>query len=214
MLVSIAQELRPSSSAFVSTLCSSNAYPTNPFLPLPMRSSLSFLRSLSLSLSYHHRRGYHLSSIFAPAFCSSPKSRKLISLRALSRSTSVEHLACEVSRPETEEVWNFSNNGDGEAAFDFDKNVGSLDLKRLEAPALDVKELGDLPEQWRRSKLAWLCKELPAHKGGTLVRILNAQRKWVRQEDATYVAVHCMRIRENETGFKVNFTCFCFPFWS
>ncbi|GLT63705.1 hypothetical protein SLA2020_362490 [Shorea laevis] len=68
---------------------------------------------------------------------------------------------------------------------------------------LEVKELVELPEQWRRSRLAWLCKELPAHKSGTLVRILNAQRKWMRQEDATYVAVHCMRIRENETGFRV-----------
>lgn len=76
-------------------------------------------------------------------------------------------------------------------------------MKHLVAPDIEVKELDELPEQWRRSKLAWLCKELPAHKAGTLVRILNAQRKWLKQEDATYLAVHCMRIRENETGFRV-----------
>lgn len=76
-------------------------------------------------------------------------------------------------------------------------------MKHLIAPEMEVKELEELPEQWRRSKLAWLCKELPAHKAGTLVRILNAQRKWMTQEDATYLAVHCMRIRENETGFRV-----------
>lgn len=61
----------------------------------------------------------------------------------------------------------------------------------------------ELPEEWRRSKLAWLCKEVPTHKAVTLVRLLNAQKKWVRQEDATYISVHCMRIRENETGFRV-----------
>lgn len=66
-----------------------------------------------------------------------------------------------------------------------------------------VKELDELPEEWRRRKLAWLCKELPAHKSGTFTRMLNAQRKWIRQEDSTYVVAHCMRIRENEAGFKV-----------
>ncbi|KAE8680016.1 hypothetical protein F3Y22_tig00111392pilonHSYRG00139 [Hibiscus syriacus] len=50
-------------------------------------------------------------------------------------------------------------------------------MKHLAAPVIEVKELEELPEQWRSSKLAWLCKELLAHKAGTLVRILNAQRK-------------------------------------
>ncbi|KAL6209714.1 hypothetical protein ACLB2K_020654 [Fragaria x ananassa] len=79
----------------------------------------------------------------------------------------------------------------------------STDLNHLASPKLEVRELDELPEQWRRSKLAWLCKELPSHKSGTLIRILNAQKKWMRQEDATYVAVHCMRIRENDAGFRV-----------
>lgn len=68
---------------------------------------------------------------------------------------------------------------------------------------LKVKELEDLPEQWRRSKVAWLCKELPSHKHSTLTRHLNAQRKWITQDDLTYVVVHCLRIRENETSFRV-----------
>ncbi|XP_050364383.1 pentatricopeptide repeat-containing protein At2g15820, chloroplastic [Argentina anserina] len=84
-------------------------------------------------------------------------------------------------------------------AFDF----ASTDLKHLASPKLEIRELDELPEQWRRSKLAWLCKELPSHKSGTLIRILNAQKKWMRQEDATYVAAHCMRIRENDAGFRV-----------
>ncbi|KAK7273967.1 hypothetical protein RIF29_15035 [Crotalaria pallida] len=89
--------------------------------------------------------------------------------------------------------------------FHFDRAVaaGAAELRQLPSPEIEVKELSELPEQWRRSRLAWLCKELPAHKAGTLVRILNAQKKWMRQEDATYVAVHCLRIRENETAFRV-----------
>lgn len=91
-------------------------------------------------------------------------------------------------------------------SFNFDASFESPELKKqVKSPPLEVRELEELPEQWRRTKLAWLCKELPAHKASMLVRILNAQRKWIRQEDGTYVAVHCMRIRENETGFRVLF---------
>ncbi|XP_045831940.1 pentatricopeptide repeat-containing protein At2g15820, chloroplastic-like [Trifolium pratense] len=77
------------------------------------------------------------------------------------------------------------------------------DQKRLPRPEVEVMELSEVPELWRRSRVAWLCKELPAHKAGTLIRILNAQRKWLRQEDATYIIMHCLRIRENDTAFRV-----------
>nr|GMC78387.1 pentatricopeptide repeat-containing protein At2g15820, chloroplastic [Ipomoea batatas] len=87
--------------------------------------------------------------------------------------------------------------------FNFDSSFESVELKRFNSPVVDVKELEELPEEWRRSRLAWLCKELPAHKHNTLIRILNAQRKWLRQEDATYIVCHCMRIRENEAAFRV-----------
>ena len=76
--------------------------------------------------------------------------------------------------------------------------------RRLPRPEVEVKELSEVPELWRRSRVAWLCKELPAHKAGTLIRILNAQRKWLRQDDATYIIMHCLRIRENETAFRVS----------
>ncbi|CAI9104385.1 OLC1v1003044C1 [Oldenlandia corymbosa var. corymbosa] len=87
--------------------------------------------------------------------------------------------------------------------FDFDGSFESAEFRRFDSPAVEVKELDELPEQWRRSKLAWLCKELPAHKPATVIRVLNAQRKWMRQDDANYVVIHCMRIRENETAFRV-----------
>ncbi|KAH0712846.1 hypothetical protein KY289_008805 [Solanum tuberosum] len=88
-------------------------------------------------------------------------------------------------------------------SFNFDDSFDSVELKKFETPAVEVRELEDIPDQWRRARLAWLCKELPAHKTPTMVRILNAQRKWIRQEDGTFVAVHCMRIRENEAAFRV-----------
>jgi hypothetical protein len=77
-------------------------------------------------------------------------------------------------------------------------------MRSFPSPELDVIQLEELPEQWRRARIAWLCKELPAHKHSTFVRILNGQRKWITQDDATYVVVHCMRIRENESAFRVS----------
>lgn len=97
----------------------------------------------------------------------------------------------------------FKNSDAESGSVDFDVGAAGSEMRHLGEPVVEVIELEELPEQWRRAKLAWLCKELPSHKGGTLVRILNAQKKWLRQEDGTYLAVHCMRIRENETGFRV-----------
>ncbi|RWV87965.1 hypothetical protein BHE74_00044033 [Ensete ventricosum] len=82
--------------------------------------------------------------------------------------------------------------------------AAAREIRSFPSPELEVRELEELPEQWRRSKIAWLCKELPSYKHSTFVRILNAQRQWITQDDATYVAVHCMRIRENEASFRVS----------
>lgn len=87
--------------------------------------------------------------------------------------------------------------------LNLDDPLELAELKRFQSPVVEVKQLDELPEQWRRSRLAWLCKELPAHKLATFIRVLNAQRKWIRQDDCTYIAVHCMRIRENESAFRV-----------
>ncbi|XP_078434828.1 endonuclease [Wolffia australiana] len=72
-----------------------------------------------------------------------------------------------------------------------------------EEDTLLVQELEELPEQWRRSKVAWLCKQLPGQKPGNVTRLLNAQRKWISQQDVTYVVVHCLRIRDNDAAHKV-----------
>lgn len=162
-------------------------------LTSPMRTSLSFFRSLSFAPHQHcHQllrlpttKPHHLSRIIAAA---------------PSNSTFVKHLSTSRETSQEDEAFGYLNESNNKGSLDFD--VGS-EMRHLGGSVVEVKELEELPEQWRRAKLAWLCKELPAHKAGTLVRILNAQKKWLRQEDATYLAVHCMRIRENETGFRV-----------
>ncbi|XP_050233775.1 pentatricopeptide repeat-containing protein At2g15820, chloroplastic [Mercurialis annua] len=165
-------------------------------------SSLSLLRSLTLSVPHHHQQCLHRRLLLCSLHKSRHPHQRISSLRSLnSLRTSAEQLAC------NEEKWDFSGYNENENdVFKFDGDPGgsgaSGDLKHSEL-GLEVMELEELPEQWRRARLAWLCKQLPAHKVGTLVKILNAQKKWMRQDDATYVAVHCMRIRENETGFRV-----------
>ncbi|CAM0944881.1 unnamed protein product [Alopecurus aequalis] len=92
---------------------------------------------------------------------------------------------------------------DGVGMFKDEAWAAADERDAVRSPELEVPELEELPEQWRRSRIAWLCKELPAYKHSTFTRILNAQRKWLTQEDATYVAVHCLRIRNNDAAFRV-----------
>ncbi|KAL1833731.1 hypothetical protein ACET3Z_003382 [Daucus carota] len=172
--------------------------------------ALSVFRPITAA-HHHRRRRLVLSSITLlkstpPNIFSRslPKQRRLRTFSSLhSARTSVEHIDCNAP---VEEIWDFPNPGDKDM-FNFDSGFGLTEMSKPGSSSgslsVEVKELEELPEQWRRSKLAWLCKELPAHKQGVLVRVLNAQRKWVRQEDATYLAVHCLRIRENETAFRV-----------
>ncbi|KAF5190106.1 Pentatricopeptide repeat-containing protein [Thalictrum thalictroides] len=117
-------------------------------------------------------------------------------------STTTSAYAASSIEQKVEQSGHFEEESESES-FEYDVGQATNDLKHLASPSLEVKELEELPEQWRRSKLAWLCKELPSHKPGTLIRILNAQKKWVTQENAVYIAVHFMRIRENETAFRV-----------
>uniref|UniRef100_A0A1J3H4M4 Protein ORGANELLE TRANSCRIPT PROCESSING 51 n=1 Tax=Noccaea caerulescens TaxID=107243 RepID=A0A1J3H4M4_NOCCA len=182
-----------------------------PYVPLShsSSSSLNLPRPLSFSLIRHRRSSSHRRCLRrlsfhrneTPFFSQSPTRSPPLPLTANSAAqhsgTFVEHVAgIKGSAEGSNEVYNF---GDVETARNDLRNVTT---RRIETD-VEVREIEDLPEEWRRSKLAWLCKEVPSHKAVTLVRLLNAQKKWVRQEDATYIAVHCMRIRENETGFRV-----------
>ncbi|KAI4375651.1 hypothetical protein MLD38_013499 [Melastoma candidum] len=70
-------------------------------------------------------------------------------------------------------------------------------------PLVSYRELDEVDESWKRARLAWLCKELPGHRAGPASKLLNGQRKWLRQEDAVYVLLHCLRVRENETAYRI-----------
>lgn len=67
----------------------------------------------------------------------------------------------------------------------------------------DEKGLQEFSEEWRRRKIGWLCKELPAHDPAPMLRILKRQRKWIQQEDVKYIIIHLLRIRENNIGHRV-----------
>ncbi|KAK0581515.1 hypothetical protein LWI29_014704 [Acer saccharum] len=154
-----------------------------------MRASLSLLRSVSFSL----RHQCHLLPRSHPTtkphrFSSIP----LESSSAASDSTFVEHSASRVSSSEEERCDYFninekSGNCNG-VSLGIEVGTAGSETRHLGSPSLEVKE------QWRRSKLAWLCKEFPALKAYRVVYILDAARKWLRQEGATYLVVHLMRI--------------------
>lgn len=80
---------------------------------------------------------------------------------------------------------------------------GMMGNHQFETPVVEVMELEEFPENWRRSKLAWLCKELGCQKSPTLVRLLNAQKKWMRQQDASFIVLHFLRIRLYHPAFLV-----------
>lgn len=174
--------------------------------------TVTLLRSLTLSLSHCHSHfrchNRVIRTLCIPTYSVKAR-RQLPGVPAFASSSFVEQLLDGRESPSESEEQLCSPYSIGAEGFQFEN--GSADLKHLGAPTLEVKELDELPEQWRRSKLAWLCKECPAHKPGTLIRLLNAQKKWVRQDDAAYLTVHCLRIRENETAFRVsNFSCFIY----
>ncbi|TXG64693.1 hypothetical protein EZV62_011687 [Acer yangbiense] len=165
--------------------------------------SLSLLRSLSFSL-HHHRLPCSLPTFNPHRFSSAPLAS---SSSATSHSNFVKHSASEDSSSEEEE-WDYWGDGK-EGSLSFDLGVaGSEMIRHMGAPSLKVKELEELPGEWRRSKLTWLCKELPALafvqcRFLDSFSILNATRKWLRQEDATYVVVHFIRIGEYEAAHWV-----------
>ncbi|KAK0582297.1 hypothetical protein LWI29_023861 [Acer saccharum] len=126
---------------------------------------------------------------------------------AASHSNFVEHSTSEDSSS-VEEEWDYWGSRE-EGSLWFDLGVaGSEMIRHMGAPSLKVKELEELPGEWRRSKLTRLCKEFPALacvQGSYFdtFRILDEERKWLRQEDATYVVVHFIRIGEYVAADRV-----------
>ncbi|CAN1278372.1 Pentatricopeptide repeat-containing protein At2g15820, chloroplastic [Linum perenne] len=161
---------------------------------LSPKSPLSFLRSVVVSLSRRQRRSILHSPLPAPPDTHQPL-RSLHNLKSFSHS--VEQLACASQSSESPKIWDLCNEHRGtNLVFEGGDEVTRLDLK-------DLSEEVELPEQRRRERVEWLCKELPTLKYGNLVRILNAQRKWITQDDSAYVVAHCTGIRGNDAAFQV-----------
>nr|XP_024399753.1 pentatricopeptide repeat-containing protein OTP51, chloroplastic-like isoform X1 [Physcomitrium patens]PNR38285.1 hypothetical protein PHYPA_021396 [Physcomitrium patens] len=58
-------------------------------------------------------------------------------------------------------------------------------------------------EVWRRKKIGWLCKEIPALRPGGIVTMLNSQRKWIKAVDAKEVVETLMRRDEILRAYRV-----------
>ncbi|KAK1267059.1 Pentatricopeptide repeat-containing protein [Acorus gramineus] len=172
-------------------LVSAGELSTSATIPLGLRLSI-----------FHHKRNprHHHHHLPTPT---NPLLRRLEIRASPPWTTSAR--ATQTQTPSLEEEEGESDRSPFERDDDDDdgEDEALRDAKAFDSPHYEVKELSELPEQWRRAKVAWLCKEVPSHRQATLLRLLNAQRKWVTQEDLSYVAVHCMRIRENEAGFRV-----------
>ncbi|XP_020576084.1 pentatricopeptide repeat-containing protein OTP51, chloroplastic isoform X2 [Phalaenopsis equestris] len=169
--------------------------------PLPPRPQFSSHRPLSMFSSSKTSLSCAIHSLRLRTLTFSPSISSAATVEPLQHPEKLDNgerdMGVEEGDNEETEMYRFK----AESLLDI---YAEKDARHLPSPEVEVIQLEDLPDQWKRSRIAWLCKELPAHKQGTLVRILNAQRKWIRQEDATYVTVHCMRIRENEAAYRVS----------
>ncbi|KAK7308575.1 hypothetical protein VNO77_42194 [Canavalia gladiata] len=115
-----------------------------------MRSTFTLFRSLSLSLS-----NLQHSTLPSPLL---PRPRRFPRF-----SLGVQHVVAEEGALPDNEAYRFDRSSSPAAE--------ATELKKLRGPEVEVVELRDVPEEWRRARVAWLCKELPAHKAGTLPRL-------------------------------------------
>jgi hypothetical protein len=60
-------------------------------------------------------------------------------------------------------------------------------------------------EVWRRKKIGWLCKEIPALRPTGIVTMLNAQRKWIKAVDTKEVVETLVRRDEILRAHRVCF---------
>lgn len=60
-------------------------------------------------------------------------------------------------------------------------------------------------EVWRRKKIGWLCKEIPALRPTGIVTMLNAQRKWIKAVDTKEVMETLLRRDEVLRSHRVCF---------
>lgn len=73
------------------------------------------------------------------------------------------------------------------------KRVRAEAQKALKDDVEDYEHVGD---DWIRKRLGWLCKEIPVLKASGLVKMLNNQKKWIKQEHMVELVEHLVRLME------------------
>ncbi|CAN0927795.1 Pentatricopeptide repeat-containing protein At2g15820, chloroplastic [Linum grandiflorum] len=152
------------------------------------QSPLSFLRHLS--------RRRHRCFLPSPLTVThhQPLLRSLHHVNSFSHS--VERLPCAShSSSETQKIWDLWNCSElPEEALEFESG-DELSIRHL----IDEEE----PPESRKTRLEWLCKQLPTLRSVDMVRLLNYQKNWITQDDSAYLVSHCTGIRQNEAAFQV-----------
>ncbi|KAI5084756.1 hypothetical protein GOP47_0000925 [Adiantum capillus-veneris] len=67
----------------------------------------------------------------------------------------------------------------------------------------DVDDYEHVGDDWMRKRLGWLCKEIPVLKASGIVKMLNNQRKWIKQEHVKELIEHLVRYMELNRAHRV-----------
>lgn len=65
---------------------------------------------------------------------------------------------------------------------------------------VEYEQAGD---DWVRKRLCWLCKEIPVLKASGLVKILNGQKKWIKQDHIKELVMHLVKLVELNRAHRV-----------
>ncbi|KAI3920691.1 hypothetical protein MKW92_021052 [Papaver armeniacum] len=171
--------------------------------------SLQFCNNI---FSYHsHPLHHHSLKLLNPkpsGFRSTNQIPSYSSSSSSSSSTPIDQILPE----EQEDNLDLSSNLD---YSDEDDGGGNLVKNNLpSSPVIEVKELEELPEQWRGTRIAWLCKELPSHKPPSALKTSKCTEK---MDYSGRCFIRCVK-RDNETAFSGNYhpiepqNFFCFVY--
>ncbi|MCO5568120.1 hypothetical protein L7F22_021816 [Adiantum nelumboides] len=67
----------------------------------------------------------------------------------------------------------------------------------------DVDNYEHVGDDWMRKRLGWLCKEIPVLKASGLVKMLNNQKKWIKQKHLKELIEHLVRYMELNRAHRV-----------
>ena len=67
----------------------------------------------------------------------------------------------------------------------------------------DVSDCENVGDDWMKKRLGWLCKEIPVLKASGIVKMLNKQRTWIKQDHILELIEHLIRLVELNRAHRV-----------